>query len=109
MVVNGAGRLIPEAVLGGRPVFTGEFTREPTGRKTGPPIAMRAPGHHKVVRDLKTAIQAAGLRNSMTVSFHHHLRNGDHVLNMVIAACADLGIRDLTIAEIGRASCWERV
>ena len=33
----------------------------------------------------------------MTVSFHHHLRNGDHVLNMVMAEIAGLGIRDLTV------------
>jgi citrate lyase subunit alpha/citrate CoA-transferase len=33
----------------------------------------------------------------MTVSFHHHLRNGDFVVNMVIDACAEMGIRDLTL------------
>ena len=29
----------------------------------------------------------------MTVSFHHHLRNGDYVVNMVIDACAEMGIK----------------
>ena len=31
----------------------------------------------KVVATLREAIQLAGLRSGMTVSFHHHLRNGD--------------------------------
>jgi citrate lyase subunit alpha/citrate CoA-transferase len=33
----------------------------------------------------------------MTISFHHHLRNGDYIVNQVIEACASSGIRDLTI------------
>ena len=34
----------------------------------------------------------------MTISFHHHLRNGDYVLNMVVDAIAKRGIKDLTVA-----------
>ncbi len=33
----------------------------------------------------------------MTVSFHHHLRNGDYVLNMVMDEIANAGIKDLTV------------
>ena len=33
----------------------------------------------------------------MTVSFHHHLRNGDYVLNMVMKEIAALGIKDITV------------
>ncbi len=33
----------------------------------------------------------------MTVSFHHHLRNGDYVLNAVMAEIANAGIKDLTV------------
>ena len=33
----------------------------------------------------------------MTVSFHHHLRDGDYVVNMVMEAIASLGIRDITV------------
>jgi len=51
----------------------------------------------KVVKSLKEAIRNAGLRDGMTVSFHHHLRNGDYVLNMVMDEIADLGIKDLTV------------
>jgi citrate lyase subunit alpha / citrate CoA-transferase len=32
---------------------------------------------NKVVKDLKTALKKAGLKDGMTISTHHHLRNGD--------------------------------
>ena len=51
----------------------------------------------KVVKSIREAIALTGLRDGMTVSFHHHLRNGDYVLNMVMEQIADLGIRDLTV------------
>nr|MDY5755761.1 citrate lyase subunit alpha [Eubacteriales bacterium] len=52
---------------------------------------------NKLLSTIKDAIIASGLRDGMTVSFHHHLRNGDYVLNMVMQAIAELGIRDLTV------------
>ena len=52
---------------------------------------------NKLVKSIKEAIQLAGLKDGMTVSFHHHLRNGDYVLNMVMDEIARLGIRDLTV------------
>ncbi len=51
----------------------------------------------KQVNSLREAIQASGLRSGMKVSFHHHMRNGDHVLNLVMDEVAALGIRDLTV------------
>lgn len=47
---------------------------------------------------LKDAITDAGLRDGATLSFHHHLRNGDDVMRQVLFACAELGLRDLHIA-----------
>ena len=52
---------------------------------------------NKLVNSLKEAIKLAGLKDGMTVSFHHHLRNGDFVLNMVMDEIAALGIRDLNV------------
>lgn len=37
------------------------------------------------------------LRDGMTISFHHHLRNGDYVLNMVMEKIAQRNIHDITI------------
>ena len=51
----------------------------------------------KVVNSIREAIRLAGLKDGMTVSFHHHLRNGDYVLNMVMEEIAQLGLKDLTV------------
>ena len=51
----------------------------------------------KLVSSLREAVSLAGLKDGMTVSFHHHLRNGDYVLNMVMEEIARLGVKDLTV------------
>lgn len=51
----------------------------------------------KVVSSLKEAVKLSGLKDGMRISFHHHLRNGDHVINMVMDEIADLGYKDLTV------------
>ena len=51
----------------------------------------------KVVHSLKEAIELAGVQSGMTVSFHHHMRNGDFVLNMVMEELAQKGIKNLTV------------
>ncbi|MBR6825103.1 MAG: citrate lyase subunit alpha, partial [Oscillospiraceae bacterium] len=51
----------------------------------------------KLVKSIKEAVALCGLRDGMTVSFHHHLRNGDFVLNMVMEEIAAAGVKDLTV------------
>ena len=51
----------------------------------------------KLLSSIREAVQLAGLKDGMTVSFHHHLRNGDFVLNMVMDTIAQMGIRDLNV------------
>lgn len=52
---------------------------------------------NKLVKSIREAIQLSGLKDGMTVSFHHHLRNGDYVLNMVLEQIAALGIKDIKV------------
>lgn len=52
---------------------------------------------NKLVSSLREAIAASGLRDGMTVSFHHHLRSGDYVINMVMNEIAAMGIKNLTV------------
>ena len=51
----------------------------------------------KLLGSLKEAIEKTGLKDGMTISFHHHMRNGDYVLNMVLAQAAEMGIKNLTV------------
>ena len=47
---------------------------------------------------LEEAIRRSGLRNGMTISFHHHFRGGDKVVNMVVDKLAQMGYKDLQLA-----------
>ncbi|MCF7933608.1 MAG: citrate lyase subunit alpha [Spirochaetia bacterium] len=61
-------------------------------------ITERSENSVKVLSSIQEAIRATGLKDGMTISFHHHFRNGDYVLNMVLDEIAAMGIRDLTLA-----------
>ena len=51
----------------------------------------------KLIGSIREAIEACGLKDGMTISFHHHMRNGDYVLNMVLDEVAAMGIKDITV------------
>lgn len=51
----------------------------------------------KVSDSLRQAIVESGLKDGMRIAFHHHLRNGDYVLNMVMDEIAGLGVKNLTV------------
>lgn len=51
----------------------------------------------KVVSSMQELLRLCAIEDGMTISFHHHMRNGDHVLNMVLQAAADMGIKNLTV------------
>lgn len=56
---------------------------------------------------LEAAIRKSGLRDGMTVSFHHHLRNGDKVINLVMNTIAGMGFRNIHLAASGLFPCHE--
>ncbi len=51
----------------------------------------------KLVNSIREAISLCELKDGMNISFHHHLRNGDYVLNMVMEEIAALGLKDLNV------------
>ncbi len=99
MATNAAGRMVPLEINGQPAVpFQGVGKYRPSGRKRGAPICSSADypaDGDKTVATLKEALVNAGLRDGMTISTHHHLRNGDFVANAVFAAAAELGVKDL--------------
>jgi len=99
-MINAAGREIPEIIKGITKVqpYAGPFALTPSGRLVGPKIRAGKPGSEKLLKSIDQAIEAARLRDGMTISFHHHFRNGDYVLNQVVEAIARKGIRGLTLA-----------
>jgi citrate lyase subunit alpha/citrate CoA-transferase len=99
-MINAIGREIPDMLpgLGKLKPYQGAFAFTPNGRAAGPRLAVNKPRSDKLVATIDQVIEAAGLRDGMTISFHHHFRNGDYVLNMVVEAIARRGIKGLTLA-----------
>jgi len=111
--VNAAGRRVPVEV-NGKPQFgyMGVGASPADGRKAAPPI--RASQDYprngdKRVPDLRTALEKCGLRDGMTISNHHHLRNGDRVALDVLQTAATMGARDLMWFPSAAFPCQEPV
>ena len=47
---------------------------------------------------LEEAIRRSGLKDGMTISFHHHFRGGDKVVNMVVDKLTEMGFKGLHLA-----------
>lgn len=62
-------------------------------------------GKSKLCKDLEEVLDRLPLRDGMTVSFHHHLRNGDFVTNMVMEAIGKRGYKDIRVAASGLFAC----
>ena len=98
-VINAAGRQIPLEINGQRIIpYKGIGKHLPQGRKYGPPIpsCINYPSDgNKVVKSLEEALRKCGLCNGMTISTHHHLRDGDLISNRIFEIASSMGIRDL--------------
>ena len=85
----------------GVPAFEGAFARAPS---LADPEAKL---HRKVCGSLEEAIRRSGLRDGMTVSFHHAFREGDKVVNRVVGTLAEMGFKDLTLASSSLLNCHD--
>src|SRR5260370_9612125 len=65
--------------------------------------------HRKLCSSIEDAVQRSGLKDGMTVSFHHAFREGDKVLNQVMATLARMGFRNLTLASSSLLNCHDAV
>jgi len=95
---NALGREIPERI-GERKLrpFKGAFATTPTAQKASRPQKTVKPGENKVLSSIEEAIEATGLSDGMTISFHHSFRNGDLLVNQALDACARMGLKDLRL------------
>ena len=99
LVVNAAGKLVPEEINGEKVIpYKGVGKYKPMGCKHAPPIPSCAdyPANgDKRCPSLRDALIRSGLRDGMTISTHHHLRDGDFVANAVFDIAHELGIKGL--------------
>lgn len=99
LIKNATGRLVPTTVNGEKQIpFKGVNKYKPSGRKYGPPIKTCSdypPDGNKVIKDIKTALKKAGLKDGMTISTHHHLRNGDVLTNILFDTVKSMGVKNI--------------
>lgn len=99
MITNAVGRSVP-ATINGEPAipFMGVAKYIPEGNKHAPKIysCKDFPSDgNKMVSTLKEALIKCRLKDGMTISTHHHFRNGDLVANKVFDIAHEMGIRNL--------------
>jgi citrate lyase subunit alpha/citrate CoA-transferase len=113
LVLNAAGRRVPTVVNGRLQVpYQGVGAFRPEGSKQGPPIRScrdYPPNGDKRVPDLRTALEKCGLRDGMTISSHHHLRNGDRIALQALETAAEMGVKDLMWFPSASFPCQEPV
>lgn len=97
---NVLGREIPDYIEGYKEIkpFQGAFANCGVREKIGVKVSSVKPGDEKVLNSIDEVLDKVELKDGITISFHHHLRNGDFVLNNVVYAIAKRGIKDITIA-----------
>ena len=99
MVKNALGREIPGQTDGRTNIpFKGIGKHQPQGRKTGPPIPSGKDYKNKLLKDIDCVLDRLNLFNGMVISFHHHLRNGDILVNLVLQKLDQRGIKDIVLA-----------
>ncbi|MBP8616898.1 citrate lyase subunit alpha [Veillonella sp.] len=108
-MLNKVGCDIPTNIpaLEGREVYQGEFAIEAKASRAGKPVHTTRVGDNKILASIDEAIEKAGVKDGMTLSFHHHFRNGDYVMKMVMERIQAKGIKDITIASSSLSPCHE--
>ncbi|GFZ27653.1 citrate lyase subunit alpha [Lactobacillus corticis] len=95
---NKVGRILPDdlmAKMNLKPYESDEIGH-PEVQRVAPKVRVTA-GENKVVSSLEEVIKN-NLKDGMTISFHHHFRNGDFAFNQVMDKIIELGYHDLTLA-----------
>ena len=99
LIKNVLGREIPEQSDGRKNIpYKGLGQHQPEGRKVGPPVPSGSQYHKKLLKNLDEAMDKLNLFNGMVISFHHHLRNGDFLINRVLEKLDARGLKDVILA-----------
>lgn len=113
MVINAAGREVVSEINGQKAVpYKGVGKYKPEGRKYAPGISSCADypdDGDKRVGSIREALVRAGIRDGMTISTHHHFRNGDLLANMLFDAVNELGVKDIRWFPSASFPCHEHL
>ena len=98
MATNNIGREIPDVYAEQFGTYGSEFENVKPYSAAAKTVCPRKPGDSKLLDSIHDAIVKTGIKDGMTISFHHHFREGDYVMNMVLDEIARMGIKDISIA-----------
>lgn len=104
---NILGREVPDYIEGyGEVVHYNGYLNNKVGiQKKCSTFKSVLPGDVKLHRNLNDILDKLELKNGMTISFHHHLRNGDYILPMVMEELSKRGYKDITIVASSIFPC----
>mgnify|MGYP000752555445 CR=1 FL=1 len=108
-MINAVGRDIPEEILEmtGKEVFQGNHYRDGYVYKKDGPYTKCVVNNtqSKLVANIHDVLVKCGIKDGMTLGFHHHFREGDYIVNMVMEEVHKMGIKDITIcaSSLGKA------
>lgn len=108
-MLNAVGREIPEEILErtGKEVFQGNNYKDGKAfQKASPKVTpVMRNDHDKMVKDIHEALVKCNAHDGMTVSFHHHFREGDLVVCMVMEEIHKMGFKNITLSasSLGKA------
>ena len=108
-MINAVGRDIPEEILEmtGKEVFQGNHYRDGYVYKKDGPYTKCVVNNtqSKLVANIHDVLVKCGIKDGMTLGFHHHFRDGDYIVNMVMEEVHKMGIKDITIcaSSLGKA------
>ncbi|MBR5287601.1 MAG: citrate lyase subunit alpha [Clostridia bacterium] len=112
-MVNQAGREIPDEILRlyGKTGYQGMHYRDHVPYKKAAPVvrSVNDPQHKKLVGSIREALELCGVRDGMYFGFHHHFRDGDYIINMVMEEVAAMGIKDITICASSMGAAHDPV
>jgi len=99
LIKNAANRFVPTEINSQKQIpFNGVGKYQPVAKITSSKInsCKDYPSDgNKIVPNLKEALKKCGIKNGMTISTHHHLRDGDIVTNLLFDTIHSLGIRNI--------------
>ena len=100
-MINKVGRDIPDEILTQyhKEGYQGMLYRDSHPYKKAAPTVRSncEPSRSKLVSSIREALEKCDLHDGMYFGFHHHFRDGDYIINMVMEEVAKMGIKDITI------------
>ncbi len=111
LVMNAAGRMVPTTINGEAVIpYKGIGQHRPQGRKYSPYISTSIDypsDGNKIISSLSEALIRSGLCDGMTISTHHHFRDGDIISLEIFEIAHKLGIKNLVWFPSASFNCHE--